>query len=122
MREATDERMVFFVEDTQKSLAFYVEKLGFTEDWTHVENDEMLVAQVNRDGFEIILNKDVNKAGKGKVFISLDDEQVDPLRKEIKEKGLMTTARSWGMPVTEILDLDKNELLFSPPVSEADHS
>ena len=80
-------RTVFFVKDTQKSLAFYVDKLGFTEDWTYVENAEMLVAQVNRDGFEIILNKDANKAGKGRVFISLDDEQVDPLRKEIKEKG-----------------------------------
>jgi len=113
-------RTVFFVTDTQKSLEFYIEKLGFTEDWTHVDNDEMLVAQVNRDGFEIILNKDIDKAGKGRIFISLYDEQVNPLRKEIKAKGITTSNKNWGMPVTEVLDLDKNELYFFPPVSEAD--
>lgn len=113
-------RTVFFVKDTQRSLTFYVEKLGFNEDWTHKEEDKLIVAQVSRNGFEIILNKDIEKAGNGRIFISLHDEHVEPFRKEIKEKKISVSDKSWGMPVTEIVDTDGNELFFSPIVSSVD--
>jgi len=110
-------RPVFFVNDVQASLRFYIDKLGFTQDWAHEETDEIIVAQVSRDSFELILNKDCEGAGKSRVFISLWDEHIAPLKQQIESSGILATNKSWGMPVTEILDLDKNEILFSPPVS-----
>ena len=110
-------RPVLFVAETKESLAYYLETLGFKEDWSHIENDELLVAQISRDGFEIILNKDAQRAGMGRVFISLHDEQVDALHKDLLEKSVGHN-KHWGMPVTEVLDLDGNELLFSPPVGD----
>lgn len=108
-------RPIFFVKDPKKSIEFYVGQLGFEEIWAHKENDEVIVAQVSKNGFEIILNKDAERAGKGRAFISLDDEQTQSFKGEIAGKGLGHD-KSWGMPVTEILDIDNNELLFSPPV------
>ena len=115
-------REPFFDKDTQKSLAFYVENLGFIEDWTYLEHDEMIVAHVSRDGFELIRNKDLNKAGMGRVFISLYDERVDPLRKEMKENRVVMTSKNWGMAVSEIPDIVRNALFFSPPISEPDEN
>ena len=109
-------RTVFFVGDVQASLEFYIGKLGFEEDWRNDDVDELLVAQVSRDSCEIILNKDDGRHGKGRVFISLFDEHVEPLRQKIEESGVVTTDRRWGMPVTEILDIDGNELYFSPQI------
>ena len=108
-------RPVLFVTDTKKSVAFYLETLGFTEDWTHIENDELLVAQVSRNGLEIIVNRDPARAGTGRVFVSLDDEQAGALMKDLEYKNVGNN-KHWGMPVTEVLDLDGNELFFSPPV------
>lgn len=109
-------RPVFFVRDVQASLRFYIDKLGFIQDWVYEEAEEIIVAQVSRDAFEIILNKDNERAGGGRVFVSLYDEHIAPLKQQIENNGIVVTSRSWGMPVSEILDLDKNELLFSPPI------
>ena len=108
-------RPVLFVTDTKTSVAFYLETLGFQEDWTYVEDDELLVAQVSRNGLEIILNRDTARAGTGRLFVSLDDEQTEAVTKELENKRIGSN-RHWGMPVTEVQDLDGNELLFSPPV------
>ncbi len=85
-------RPVFFVEDAESSINFYKEKLG-----------------------ELIIAQDKLKAGNGRVFISLDLEQEKALRKEIEEKGIEANDSRWGMAIIEILDIDKNELFFSPP-------
>ncbi|MEO8063298.1 MAG: hypothetical protein ABI821_11185 [Pseudomonadota bacterium] len=82
-------RPVCYVRDTPASLAFFVEKLGFSLDWNHEED--------------------------GRVFISLDDAQAKALKSDIESWSVPVRETHWGMPVIEILDLDNNELFFSPP-------
>lgn len=108
-------RPVFFVRDAEGSIQFYKERLGFSLDWNHEEEGRAYVCQVSRSGFELILAQAEVKAGNGRVFISLDSEQEKALRKEIEEKRIEARDSHWGMPIIEILDLDKNELFFSPP-------
>jgi catechol 2,3-dioxygenase-like lactoylglutathione lyase family enzyme len=108
-------RPVFFVRDTPAALAFYVGNLGFSVDWNHDEDGRALVCQVRRDGFELILAQDPEKAGHGRVFISLDAEQTKALKADLERRKLAVREAHWGMPVIEILDEDNNELFFSPP-------
>lgn len=108
-------RPVFFVKDAETSLKFYTEKLGFALDWNYQEGGRAYVCQVRRHGFELILAENELKAGKGRVFVSLDSEQEQELRREIEEKKFEASDSHWGMPIIQILDLDKNELFFSPP-------
>jgi catechol 2,3-dioxygenase-like lactoylglutathione lyase family enzyme len=108
-------RPVFFVRDTPAALAFYVEKLGFSLAWQHDEDGRALVCQVQRDGLELILSQDPGKAGRGRVFISIDAAQTRALKADIERRKLPVRETHWGMPVIEILDEDDNELFFSPP-------
>lgn len=108
-------RPVFFVKDADRSIDFFKGKLGFSLDWNHQEEGRTQVCQVSRSGFELILAQDLDKAGHGRVFISLDSEQEKALRKEIEEGKIEAIDSHWGMPIIRILDLDENELFFSPP-------
>ena len=108
-------RPVFFVKDAPASLAFFVEKLGFSVDWNHTEEGRAFVCQVKRDGFELILAENADRAGRSRVFISLDAEQTSALLADLDRRQIPTRHSHWGMPVIEILDLDGNELVFSPP-------
>lgn len=108
-------RPVFFVQDAERSLMFFREKLDFSLDWNHQENGVAFVCQVSRHGLELILAQDEVRAGKGRVFVSLDPEQEDAFRKEIDERKIDAIDTVWGIPVISITDLDGNELLFSPP-------
>jgi catechol 2,3-dioxygenase-like lactoylglutathione lyase family enzyme len=108
-------RPVFFVKDTPAALGFYVGKLGFSLDWNHEEDGRAFVCQVKRNGFELILAQDAEKAGHGRVFISLDDEQTGALRSDLAQRSVPLRESHWGMPVIETFDLDGNELVFSPP-------
>lgn len=51
-------RAVFFVENAEASLRFYVEQLGFSEDWAHQEEEtsiQKLIARVlERQGHRVI--------------------------------------------------------------------
>ena len=105
-------RPIFFVNDVAKSLAFYVDELGFKKDWTHLDQDELIVAQVSRGYFELILNKDAARAGSGRIYFHLHPEQIVALREELSSKGLVTRDRYWGMPISEVVDPDRNELFF----------
>lgn len=108
-------RPVFFVKNAKSSMDFYMEKLGFSFNWKHEEEGRVYVCQVSRDEFELILQVDILKAGKSRVFISLDAEQEKELRKDINDKQIEASDSSWGMPIIKILDLDGNEIFFSPP-------
>lgn len=108
-------RPVFFSADVTRAVDFYCNKLKFTLDWQHEDEGELLVAQVSRYGFELILNLGSEKAGAGRVFISLEKEQELELRAEIKVHELALVESYWGMPTIELLDPDGNELFFSPP-------
>jgi catechol 2,3-dioxygenase-like lactoylglutathione lyase family enzyme len=71
-------RSVFFVAEADRSQRFYTEDLGFTLDWDSHDG----VFQVSLFGFELILNqvgdRTRSRAGHGRVFIGLDDDQGEP--------------------------------------------
>jgi catechol 2,3-dioxygenase-like lactoylglutathione lyase family enzyme len=108
-------RAVFFVVDAERSRRQYTEQLGFSLDWD--SNDG--VFQVSLFGFELILNevgdRTRSRAGHGRVFIGLEDDQGEPLRKHIAEYGIQTARVEWGRPTLVVTDLDGNELFFWLP-------
>ena len=108
-------RSVFFVADADRSRRFYMENLGFTLDWDSHDG----VFQVSLLGFELILNqvddRTGSRVGRGRVFIGLEDDQGDPLRKHIADKGIQTLRVEWGRPTLVIKDVDANELFFWLP-------
>lgn len=112
-------RTVFFVEDAERSLRFYTEQLGFTEDWNYREEGRTFVCQVSLFGFELILNEVYNatrpRAGHGRVFIGLEEEQLELLRHHIVSRGIQTRRIDWGRPTLVVQDVDENELLFWMP-------
>ena len=109
-------RAVFFVENAERSLRFYVDRLGFAEDWAYREEGRVYVCQVSLLGFEVILNEveedTRTRAGHGRVFIGLEDDQIRPVLDHIAAKGIQTERRAWGQPTLVIRDLDANELFF----------
>ena len=108
-------RPVFFVNDAELAIEFYRRKLGFSLDWNHQEQGRAFVCQVSRPGCELILAQDESKAGHGRAFISLNEEQERSLRGEIDAKKIEAKESWWGMPIIQILDPDGNEFFFSPP-------
>lgn len=112
-------RSVFFVQDAERSLRFYVEELGFTEDWNYKEEERTFVCQVSLFGFELILNEvhDATRAraGHGRVFIGLEEDQLDPLRRHIATRGIPAQRTEWGRPTLVVRDVDANEMFFWLP-------
>jgi hypothetical protein len=53
--------------------------------------------------------------GYGRVFIGLEDDQGEPLRKHILATGIPTQRHQWGRPTLVVKDLDANELFFWLP-------
>jgi catechol 2,3-dioxygenase-like lactoylglutathione lyase family enzyme len=115
-------RSVFFVKDAERSLRFYTETLGFSLDWNYQEQGRAYVFQVSLLGCELILNQTEpateDRAGHGRLFIGLEDDQVDALHKHIEDKSIKTTVVPWGNPTLVLRDLDENELFFWFPESE----
>jgi catechol 2,3-dioxygenase-like lactoylglutathione lyase family enzyme len=109
-------RAVFFVSNTESALRYYVERLGFSEDWAHREEGTVYVCQVSLFGFELILNQAHDetreRAGHGRVYIGLEDDQIGPVLEHIAAKGIQTERREWGQPTLVIKDLDGNELFL----------
>ena len=112
-------RSVFFVANAEDSLRFYTETLGFSEDWNYQYEGRTVVCQVSLFGFELILNEidhqTQTRAGHGRVFVGLDDDQGEPLRKHIAAKGIETQRIDWGRPTLVVKDLDTNEIFFWLP-------
>ena len=108
-------RSVFFVADAERSLRFYTEDLGFSLDWDSHDG----VFQVSLFGFELILNqvgeRTRTRPGHGRVFIGLEDDQGEPLRRHIADNGIQTLRVEWGRPTLVIRDVDANELFFWMP-------
>ena len=115
-------RSVFFVRDGEDSLAFYTQTLGFKLDWNNQYQGRASVFQVSLFGFELILNQiysdTKDRAGHGRVFIGLEDDQAPALRRHIIERDIKATRDDWGRPTLVIKDVDGNELFFWLPESE----
>lgn len=120
--EGLGARSVFFVKDAERALRFYTDTLGFTLDWNHQEQGRAFVFQVSLSGLQLIVNQvedwTSGRAGHGRVFIGIDQDQVEPFRRHLSEKGIQTSVIQWGAPTLVIRDLDGNELFFWMPESE----
>ncbi|MES1158385.1 MAG: glyoxalase superfamily protein [Terricaulis silvestris] len=109
-------RQVWFVADVESAVAFYVAKLGFAESWRHVEEGKLLVAQVAREGCELILSCQwPEKVGKGMMFISLSREDFAVLRPELEANGVAVKDGWWGYSCLIVDDPDGNQLYFPEP-------
>jgi catechol 2,3-dioxygenase-like lactoylglutathione lyase family enzyme len=105
-------RPVFFVAEMKVSSDFYTGRLGFEEAWSFEDKGKKTVAQVTRGDCEIILAEEPERAGNGRLFVSLEPADLEALQKEIEEKSIDAERTWWGYPVIKILDPDGNELLF----------
>jgi catechol 2,3-dioxygenase-like lactoylglutathione lyase family enzyme len=109
-------RPVLFVADIDRSVEFYVHQLGFTQSWRHEEGGRALVAQVERQGCELILSSQWPvKAGTGLMFISLDVGVLNALRAELEGRGVNVKDGQWGYRLMVVRDVDGNELYFPYP-------
>jgi catechol 2,3-dioxygenase-like lactoylglutathione lyase family enzyme len=114
-------RSVFFVKDTERSLRFYTNTLGFKLDWNHQEQGRACVFQVSLFGFQLILNqteaeaRTENRPGHGRVFIGLEHDQVGAFRRHFSERRVKIAVQHWGRPTLVIRDLDENELFIWVP-------
>ena len=104
-------RPVLFVSDLQAALGFYIEKLGFEKRW-HSADGKGTVCQVNRGGCEIILCEDAARQDKGRLFVELNRDGIDELRREMVERSVPSEKAWWGYDVIRIADPDGNELFF----------
>jgi len=109
-------RSVLFVADIDRSVDFYVKQLGFSQDWRYEDEGQAWVAQVERQGCELILSSQwPEKVGKGLMFISLDVEVLNALRAELEGRGVEVKDGNWGYKLMVIVDPDGNELYFPYP-------
>lgn len=103
-------RPVFFVSDLQRSIGFYIEKLGFEKKW-HEADGKGSVCQVQRGGCEIILCEDSTRSTRSRVFLELSRTGVHQLTVEVAERSVPVKKSWWGYDVLQIEDPDGNELL-----------
>jgi catechol 2,3-dioxygenase-like lactoylglutathione lyase family enzyme len=118
-------RPVLFVTDVGRSVDFYVNQLGFTRAWCYEEDGKAYVAQVDRQGCELILSSQwPKKVGSALMFISLDVDVLHALRAELEGKGVAVKDGEWGYRLMVVHDPDGNQLFFPYPKLEepqADH-
>ena len=109
-------RPIIPVADVPASLRYYVDALGFSEAWRHEEDGRLLIAQVGRDGCELILSSQwPDKVGQAIMFISLDEDVLTALRADLESRGVETKDGWWGYKLMVRHDPDGNELLFPYP-------
>ena len=108
-------RVVMSITDMDRALAFYIGRLGFIEAWRFGEAGARIV-QVDRNGCQLILsNQWPERAGTGRMFVSLDEGPFEALRSEIAEKGIEASEGRWGYRLVVVADPDGNELWFPFP-------
>ena len=109
-------RPVLFVSDMDRSIAFYVDQLGFKEHWRHEDAGKTLVAQVDRRTCELILScQEPDKTGRARIFISLDLAVLEAFRAELEGRGVAVEDGRWGYPLMIVRDPDGNQLYFPYP-------
>lgn len=109
-------RPVLFVGDIDRSVEFYVNQLGFTQAWRYEEEGKAFVAQVDRQGCELILSSQwPSKVGTALIFISLDVGVLHAVRAELEGRHVEVKDGNWGYRLMVVHDPDGNELYFPYP-------
>lgn len=109
-------RPVFFVESVERAVAFYTQKLGFTEGPSYEADGKLLVGQAAREGCTIIFTcQEPAKIGRGRMFIALDDAPLKALKADCEARGAPIKDGWWGTETMVIEDPDGNELVFPYP-------
>jgi len=104
-------RPVLFVSDLQAALRFYIDMLGFEKRW-HSTDGEGTVCRVDRGGAKSSCARPPLARIRGRLFVELNRDGIDELRREIAERSLPTEKAWRGYDVIRIADPDGNELLF----------
>jgi catechol 2,3-dioxygenase-like lactoylglutathione lyase family enzyme len=107
-------RPVLFVADMPRALAFYVDRLGFSEAWRHDEDGTTIVAQVHRETCELILSSE-QRTDRSRIFLSLDLDVLEAVRSELEARGVAIEDGRWGYRTMIVRDPDGNELYFPYP-------
>ena len=112
-------RPVLFVSDVERSSQFYVDKLGYREEWRYGDEGRPYVAQVERAGSELILSSQwPDKVGSALTFISLDPDELRSVRSDYESRGLDVKEGWWGYKLMVVDDPDGNQLYFPYPADE----
>jgi catechol 2,3-dioxygenase-like lactoylglutathione lyase family enzyme len=107
---------VLAVRDTPAALAFYVGKLGFTEDWRYEEGARLRIVQVSRQGCELILSDQwPDEAGQARIFISLNPPEFAVAKLDLADRGAEPKSGQWGYNLMVVEDPDGNRLWFPHP-------
>lgn len=94
MSEEWYARAVLFVADIDRTLDFYVNRLGFTRSWRYEDGGKTLVAQADRQGCTLIFSSQrPNKVGKGLIFISLNVDAA-PDRRQVEVEAALDKLRA----------------------------
>ena len=104
-------RPVLFVTDLNRAITFYVDDLGFWKKW-HEGDGAGTVCQVNRGECEIILCEDAARRDRGRLFVELNVDELEELRRELVERSVPSKITWWGYDALQIDDPDGNELIF----------
>ena len=107
-------RPVLFVADLRRSLAFYIDQLGFRKDW-HSGDGTGEVCQVSRSDCEIILCEDPRRRDRARLFVELTAEGVAAFQGELVARSVPNRSAWWGYDSVQVNDPDGNELLFPIP-------
>jgi len=109
-------RAILHVADVDRSVDFYTGRLGFSEAWRHADDGRPLVAQVDREGCELILSCQwPDRYGLGLIFISLDSEDFASARAGFERDGVAVKEGHWGYRLMIVEDPDGNQLYFPYP-------
>lgn len=111
-------RPIFSVASVEVSIGYYCDMLGFIQNWKYDEGGRILVAQVSRGDFELILASNLDRKGSGRVFISLTSPETSQLMGAIENKDIPYEEFYWGYPSVKLRDPDGNEMIF-PQESES---
>jgi hypothetical protein len=85
--------------------------LGFEKAW-HEGDGSGKVCQVNRAACELILCEESGRNDRSRLFVSLSEDGIAELRREIVERSIPHKDVWWGYDAIQIEDPDGNELLF----------
>lgn len=124
-------RPVLYVADIDRTLDFYVSRLGFRQSWRYEQDGKPYVAQVERQGCALIFSSQwPEKVRNGLIFVSLNIDAptaepaevsaaLDELRAEFDGKGVDVKDGWWGYRLLIVRDPDGNELHFNYPHPES---